>query len=83
MKTQNFADKITIIVRDFTKIFVSPNTLYSFTKKGGKIFVLDKPNLIALTVNPLSPSGYLLNSKILQDALRAEINVPIYDIKYL
>lgn len=82
-KTQPFADKITIIIRDFTKVFLTPNVFYSFIKKGGKILVLDKPNLIAITINPWSPSGYVLNSDNLRDELQSEIDVPIFDIKKL
>ncbi|MCT4613538.1 MAG: hypothetical protein N4A49_01535 [Marinifilaceae bacterium] len=72
-----------IIVRDFTKIFAKAETFYNYLKLGGNIKVLDKTNLIAITVNPTSPSGYVLNSTELISALKEKIDLPIYDIKKL
>ncbi|MDR2084310.1 MAG: hypothetical protein LBP67_04880 [Bacteroidales bacterium] len=77
---KNTKDKI-IIIKDFTKMFANPETFYSFIKKEGKIMVVNKPNLIAITINPVSPSGYILNSGELKNELAKQINVPIYDIK--
>lgn len=73
-------DGFTIIAVDFTKIFVSPEMYSIFIKKGGKINVLHKTKLIAITVNPVSPQGYVLDTKILQKSLRENINMPVYDV---
>jgi len=43
--------------------------------------VLNKPNLIAITINPLSPAGYMLNSKDLKHELTKQIDVAIHNIK--
>ena len=69
-----------LIVRDFTKIFVSPEQYRLFTKMGGKIHVLQKSKLIAVTVNPTSPSGYVLDSDILCKRLSEAIELPVYDL---
>ena len=69
LKNQHQISEIEIIVRDFTKIFVSPEVYYSFLKKGGKIKVVQKTKLIAVCVNPISPDGYNLNSDELIKAL--------------
>lgn len=69
-----------IVVRDFTKIFVAPLTYRNFIKKGGKITVLQKSNLIAICVNPVSPNGYSLDSDMLCKELEAKIELPVYDI---
>ncbi|MFA6769999.1 MAG: hypothetical protein WCR71_02380 [Bacteroidales bacterium] len=69
-----------IVVRDFTKIFVAPLTYRNFIKKGGKISVLQKSNLIAVCVNPVSPNGYSLDSNMLCKELEAKIELPVYDI---
>ena len=69
-----------IIVRDFTKIFVTPVKYRAFLKKGGSIKVLQKSRLIAVTVNPTAPNGVILNSEKLIKRLSEEITIPVYDI---
>lgn len=71
---------VELVVRDFTKIFVTPQQLRLFVKMGGTIRVLQKSKLIAVTVNPTSPSGYVLDSDALCDRLSQAINVPVYDL---
>ena len=71
---------VELIVRDFTKIFVSPQQLRLFEKMGGTIKVLQRSKLIAVTVNPTSPSGYVLDSEVLCDKLSQAINLPVYDL---
>ena len=69
-----------IVVRDFTKIFLSPQKFRLFIKGGGRISVLQKSKLIAVTVNPTSPSGYVLDSDKLCDQLSQTIGLPVYDL---
>ncbi len=69
-----------IIVRDYTKVFVSPETLDRYFRLGGRIFVLKQVNLLAVTVNPLSPKGYKLNSEELVGLLEKELGVPVIDV---
>ena len=69
-----------IVVRDFTKIFVSPQQFKLFLKAGGRLSVLQKSKLIAVTVNPTSPSGYVLDSDVLCGRLSEAIKLPIYDL---
>ncbi|MBR5117826.1 MAG: hypothetical protein IK100_04175 [Muribaculaceae bacterium] len=71
---------VELVVRDFTKIFVTPQQLRLFEKNGGNIKVLQKSKLIAVTVNPTSPSGYVLDSDALCDKLSQAINLPVYDL---
>ncbi len=75
--------KVRIIARDFTRIFVSPEKLLKFESKGGKIFVLNRSELIAVCVNPYSPQGYHLNSEAMIDALSEVLTVPVFDVKKL
>ncbi len=46
-----------LILRDATRIFVSPDIYYRYLKRGGAINVLDPINLIAVTLNPTDPLG--------------------------
>ena len=70
-----------LIVRDFTKIFVEPATLQIFLKKGGKIKVLKRCRLLAVTINPWSPAGFSVDRVKLQEALRKEIKMPVIYIE--
>lgn len=72
--------EIVLIVRDFTKIFVTESSYRSFLKRGGRIRVLQKSELIAVCVNPVAPSGYVLDSNVLCGKLEEAIGLPVYDI---
>lgn len=72
--------QVELVVRDFTKIFVSPQQFRLFEKMGGRIRVLQRSKLIAVTVNPTSPTGYVLDSEALCDKLSQAINLPVYDL---
>jgi hypothetical protein len=69
-----------IITRDFTKLFITERALNLYIRSGGIITVLSKSKLLAVCVNPLSPSGYLLDSEDLCDKLRKHIKVPVIDV---
>ncbi len=71
---------VEIVVRDFTKVFVSPQQFRIFANTGGKIHVLQKSKLIAICVNPTSPSGYKLDSDLLCKTLSESVTVPVYDL---
>ncbi|MFA5713231.1 MAG: hypothetical protein WC960_03540 [Bacteroidales bacterium] len=69
-----------IIVRDFTKIFLSPNIVQLFEREGGLLSVVESSRLVALCVNPVAPNGYSLNSNDLIEELSYSSNLPVYDI---
>ena len=70
-----------IVVRDFTKIFLTPMTYNTFVNSKRKITVLQKSKLIAVCVNPTSPNGIVLDSEKLCKTLSEAINLPVYDLK--
>lgn len=72
--------EITLVVRDFTKIFVTEEAYRSFLKRGGCIKVLQKSRLIAVCVNPVSPRGIVLDSDKLCEKMYEAVKVPVYDI---
>jgi hypothetical protein len=69
-----------IVVRDFTKIFVTPLQFRTFLKSGGSIHVLQKSQLLAITVNPTSPNGYVLDSDLLCGKLSEATGLPAFDL---
>lgn len=70
-----------LIVKDFTRIFATAEAVRAYLQKGGQLTVLHKPNLLAVTVNPWSPTGYVLDSLRLREALAEVIDVPVVDVR--
>lgn len=70
-----------LIISDFTKIFVSPESFYAFKNAGGKIFSYYSPRLLAVCVNPISPNGFSLNSDELIFKMKNEFKIDVFDIK--
>lgn len=69
-----------VVVTDFTKIFLTPLLYKSFVSGGGKVSVMMKSKLIAVTVNPTAPNGMVLDSEKLCKTLSEAINLPVYDL---
>jgi len=80
LKMQPQVKESAVIVKDFTKIFVSPMTLKLFQSKGGRLYVLKRPNLLAVTVNPVAPSGFTVPSGVLVETMERVFEVPVYDV---
>lgn len=80
LRSQKHAEQTELIVKDFTRIFAEPATVYTFLRKGGRIRVLQRSRLLAVSINPTSPQGYSVDSQRLQEALRQAIDVPVYDV---
>lgn len=79
---QRCVEDITLIVRDFTKLFVSQRNYTRFVNRGGTIRVLDRSRLVAVCVNPVSPKGFRIDSAQLLAGFRdAGIPVPVYDVR--
>ena len=71
---------ITLIVRDFTKLFVEPAVYADFVRHGGRLMVLQRSRLIAVTLNPTSPQGFTLDSRAACQALAEALQTPVYDV---
>lgn len=72
-----------VIVKDFTKIFAVPESVNAFLKKGGQLFVLYAAKLLAVCVNPTSPTGYNINSALLREKMSEALQLPVYDVKQI
>ena len=71
---------IVLIVRDFTKLFITPDAYADFTRRGGTLQVLQRSRLIAVCLNPTSPQGYTLNSAEACRQLSEALQCPVYDV---
>jgi len=78
-------DRVQIVVKDATRIFVNENELFMLSKMGIDIKVIENMNIIAITVNPYSPEGYYFEPqeflKKMQEAIHKEYpNIPVHDV---
>ncbi len=72
---------IEIVIRDGTKVFISPKDWLKFMRQGVKIKVLDKINLVGITVNPYAPQGYYFEPVEFLLKIRTYINhIPVMDL---
>ena len=71
---------ITLIARDFTKLFLTPEVYNDYVRRGNRLVVLQRSKLIAITLNPTSPQGFLLDSRSTCDALSEALLTPVYDV---
>ena len=70
-----------LIGEDGTRFLIKASHLKALTERGVKLFAENPINLIAVTVNPKSPDGFIVNSKSLCNQLNARLNLCILDIK--
>lgn len=80
LSSQPNISKCLLIVQDFTKLFISPEVYSDYTKRGGRIRVMQRSNLVAITLNPTSPQGYTLNSSDACSTLSEALECPVYDV---
>lgn len=71
---------MTLLVEDGTRIFADREALYRFEKKGWRIKAVKGINLICITANPMSPSGYEFDRQIFLEKLGEHIKLPVYDV---
>ena len=81
LQRETVLQRADLIVRDFTKVFVSPLKYRLFLKRGCHIRVLQRTRLIAICANPTSPSGYTLHPERLCTALAEAVQLPVYDLR--
>lgn len=77
---ESVLDQAEIIVRDFTRIFLRLQQYRLLLDKGFRITVLQRTELLALCVNPVSPSGYVLDSDRLCASLSEATGLPVVDL---
>ena len=78
--TRKYKD-VEIIVTDGTKIFINPKDWIKFQRQGVRVKVLDKVDLIALTLNPYSPKGYYFEPLNFLEKMQSRINkLPVMDL---
>ncbi len=74
--------RITFILKNPSKIFIDSLTFNQLQKKGLSIRVINNIEIAAITVNPISPSGYSFDREILLNSLENTLpHIPIVDVR--
>ena len=76
-KMKNF----NLIIEDPTKIMIDHNQYEHLNQLGVKLFVLNQVPIIALTINPFSPSGHHYDKSIFYQEIKKQIDIDIYNVK--
>lgn len=78
--TRRYKD-IEIVITDGTKVFIQPKDWVRFNRQGVVVKVLDRVNLVALTLNPYSPKGHYFEPLDFLTRMKSQINqLPVMDL---
>jgi hypothetical protein len=80
MQCAAIGQKTTLVVRDFTKLFIDPATCARWVRRGGSIEVLHRTTLLAVCTNPVAPEGAVLDPVILKNEMAKALSLPVYDL---
>ncbi len=73
----------TLIVKDATRLFISPELYYRFINQGGKIEALKSINLAAVTLNPTDPFGRGYDPQMFLVRMKEALSpCPVFDLVY-
>jgi hypothetical protein len=73
-------DTLTIAALDGTRFLISPAQYAELKRRNAVLKTLKSLNLIAVTVNPFSPKGFVLNAQELLTEMQKRVNVPVFDV---
>lgn len=68
------------LVNDATALFISSQAYARFIRRGGSIRVKNKVNLVAVTINPMSPYGPWFDEEEFLQAMQQATGLPVYNI---
>ncbi len=72
-----------VIVKDATRLFITPEVYTRYINKGGKVMVLNKLNLVAVTLNPTDPGGRGYDPRLFLDQMTEALRpCPVFDLVY-
>ncbi len=71
---------VIFIIEDGTKLFLNIDSYSRFLNKGGRFQCINKINIIGISVNPKSMSGYSLDYKTLESRLKSTVNIPVFNV---
>lgn len=81
LAVRRMARGTTVVVGDATRILATHRDVGLFKSGGGRISVFRKVPLVAVTTNPISPDGRVLDARTLLNAVAGSLRcVPVFDV---
>lgn len=71
---------VTFIIEDSTKLFLSMEIYSRFLNSNGNFLCLNKINIIGISINPKSTSGYFLDYSGIKLKLKHKLTIPIFNV---
>ena len=69
-----------IIVQDGSKLFISEKNYDKLIKSGAGLLVKRSIKLVALTINPMSVSGYIFDKNVFLETVSERLDIPVYNV---
>ncbi len=70
-----------VIVENATKLFITSEAYNRYINRGGKLLVLDKLNLLAVTLNPTDPGGRGYDPQMFLERMAEALSpCPVFDL---
>jgi len=79
MKKYKDSKKVAI-VNDASSVFIAPRIYKKFLHKNGEICVLNKTNLIAVTINPMSPYAKWFDKDKFYEEMQEHVDLPVFNV---
>lgn len=81
IKTTRKFKNIKLVITDGTKVFINPKDWLRFQRYGIKVEVLNRINLVAITLNPYAPQGYYFDPRDFLERMKGYVKeVPVIDV---
>lgn len=71
---------LTLAARDASKLLLSRRAMDSWTRRGGKMAVLDTVDLLAVTINPISAYGWRFDARAFLERMAEAAAVPVINV---
>lgn len=80
--TPSKLQKVKIVLKDPTKIFIDSVNWGKLRKRGMRVEVLSNIKIAAITVNPYAPQGYVFDhGELLKAVQEAVPDIPVFDVR--
>ena len=68
------------VANDPSRVLISSETYKKLIMRGNRLMVREKAQLVAVTVNPISPKGYGFEAAAFLRRMRNEVDLPVFDV---
>lgn len=73
-------ERLTIVINDASQLLMEPSEIISLRKMNIDLRVVNRIEVIALTYNPYSPSGYSFDDEEFRSRLQEKVELPVINV---